>query len=173
MKDTPQLRPERMLPVLLQHQVRFVILGGYGAMVDGVAGMEPTADIDICPLLDAENIVRLGAALDELHAEPFFDETARPTSLRDLLADLERLRQVKAVMLVTEFGALDLVIRPDGISRGYGTLEPQAQIRRAVDPDGHEIDLDVPVASIRHIYLSKKEAGRPKDLRALPYLARR
>lgn len=99
-------------------------------------------------------------------------ETAGHTSLADLLGDLVHLRQVKAVMLVTEWGALDLVVRPDGIGQGYRTLEPQAEVLPAMDPDGNPIDLDVPVASIHHIDLSKKEAGRPKDLRALPHLAR-
>ncbi len=161
-----------MLPVLLRHKVRFIVLGGYGAMVHRVEGLEPTTDIDICPLLDDANLVRLRAALDELGAEPFFEETAQPTSLHDLLADPDRLRQAKAVMLVTEWGALDLVIRPDGISQGYRTLEPRAEILPAVDPSGQPIGIDVPVASIHHIYMSKKEAGRPKDIRALPHLAR-
>ncbi|MGH9279697.1 MAG: hypothetical protein ACRD12_16570, partial [Acidimicrobiales bacterium] len=161
-----------MLPVLLRHKVRFVILGGYGAMVHRVEGLEPTTDIDICPLLDDANLARLRAALDELGAEPFFGETARPTSLRDLLADRERLEQTKAVMLVTEWGALDLVIRPDGISRGYRTLEPAAAIRPAVDAGGNPVGFDVPVASLRHIYISKRDAGRPKDIRALRHLAR-
>lgn len=161
-----------MLAVLLRHQVRFVIVGGYGAMVHRIDGLEPTTDIDICPLLDDENITRLREALAEMHAEPFFDETARPTSLIDLFDDPDGLRQAKAVMLVTEWGALDLVIRPDGISQGYRTLEPQVEILSAVDPDGRAIDLEVPVASVHHIYLSKKEAGRPKDLRALPHLAK-
>ena len=161
-----------MLPVLLHHRVRFIILGGYGAMLHRVEGLEPTTDIDICPLLDDANLGRLRAALDELGAEPFFGETARSTSLRDLLANRERLEQTKAVMLVTEWGALDLVIRPDGISRGYLTLEPTAEIRPAVDPGGNPVGFDVPVASLRHIYISKKDAGRPKDIRALRHLAR-
>ncbi len=161
-----------MLAVLLRHRVRFVVLGGYGAMVHRVEGLEPTTDIDICPLLDDANLARLRAALDELGAEPYFGETAGPTSLRDLLADRGRLEQTKAVMLVTEWGALDLVIRPDGISRGYHTLEPKAEILPAVDPGGNPIGIDVPVASIHHIYISKKEAGRPKDVRALRHLAR-
>ena len=59
-----------MLRVLLRHHVRFVIMGGYGAMVHRIAGLEPTTDIDICPLLDKENIVRLRDALAEMHAEP-------------------------------------------------------------------------------------------------------
>jgi hypothetical protein len=172
MTEERPLHPERMLPVLLRHRVRFIILGGYGAMVHGVEGLEPTTDIDICPLLDDPNLVRLRAALDEMGAEPFFAETAKPTSLRDLLADRASLEQTKAVMLVTEWGALDLVIRPDGLGQGYRTLEPRAEILPAVDPSGKPIGINVPVASIHHIYISKKEAGRPKDVRALRHLAK-
>lgn len=161
-----------MLPVLLRHEVRFAIVGGYGAMVHQVDGIPPTADIDICPLVEPENLLRLAAALNELEAEPYFAETGTKLDLAALLGDAERLSQVKAVMLVTRWGPLDLVIRPDGISGGYRTLERQIEFVRAVEPDGAVLDLEVPVASIHHIYRSKKEAGRPKDLRALPALAR-
>lgn len=177
----PPLRPGKILRVLLKHKVRFVIVGGYGVLAHNVPDALPTADIDICPLIDEENLVRLRAALDELDVQPFIDPATEPTPaeeerlrqmLRDLSTDRERLLAQKSIMLVTEDGPLDLVIRPDGILDGYHSLAKEACFIEAIDPDGQALGFKVPVASLRHIYQSKKAAGRRKDQKGLPSIMR-
>jgi hypothetical protein len=63
--------PERQMRTLAAHQVRFVLVGALGAGFYGFPRM--TADADITPAGDAENLQRLAAALRELNARVFTD----------------------------------------------------------------------------------------------------
>ncbi len=65
--------------------------------------------------------------------------------------------------LITEHGPLDLCFTPDGFPNGYASLsEPAVVVEIAA--------VDVPVASLEDLVASKRAAGRPKDLVALPPL---
>lgn len=65
--------------------------------------------------------------------------------------------------LVTEHGPLDLCFQPAGFPDGYATLQPNA-VTIVVGA------VDVPVASLADVVSSKRAAGRPKDIVALPML---
>ena len=57
------LRAEEIVAVLDLHKVRYVVIGGLGAVLHGSPIV--TQDADICPARDPENLHRLAAALRE------------------------------------------------------------------------------------------------------------
>ena len=172
-RPKPPFDAPALLEVLIRHGVRFVLIGGYGAVTHGVELDPPTTVADITPEATSKNLRRLVDALVELDAKLFHDDIAG-TEIPSFYADPDQLLDPnnKAVMLVTEHGALDLVMRPDGFADAYSAMSRDAVMLHAVDADGNEGALKVPVASRSHIYLSKKTAGRSKDRKHLPALAR-
>ena len=75
-------------------------------------------------------------------------------------------RQVELLTLVTDHGPLDLCFSPAGFPDGYATLAEHASII-VVGTVG------LPVASLEDVITSKRAAGRPKDVVALPILEER
>jgi hypothetical protein len=76
------------------------------------------------------------------------------------------LRQVELMTLITEHGPLDLCFTPDGFPDGFSTLSRHATVVEIAA-------VDVPVASLEDVVASKRAAGRPKDIVALPPLEAR
>ena len=68
--------------------------------------------------------------------------------------------------LLTTSGPLDLCFRPAGFAGGYESLVEGSII---VEVSA----VDVPVASLADVVTSKRLAGRPKDIVALPALESR
>ncbi len=144
--------------VLNDHEVEFVVIGGMAARLHDTG--HTTIDIDICPSPDNANLSRLCGALRELDARlrvegdpdgvPF---EPHPTMLRD----------VEMMTLITEEGPLDLCFAPAGFPNGYDSLSEGASVIVVGA-------VDVPVASLRDVVTSKRAAGRPKDVVALPPL---
>jgi hypothetical protein len=60
------LRAEQILVTLERHEVRFLVIGGLAAVLHGSPIV--TADADICPARDSENLRRLAGALKDLRA---------------------------------------------------------------------------------------------------------
>jgi len=58
--------PRPILGVLVRHQVRFVVIGGVAASLQGSTTI--TNDFDICYSRDPDNLERLAAALAEVGA---------------------------------------------------------------------------------------------------------
>lgn len=143
---------------LIDHEVEFVVIGGMAARLHDTG--HTTIDIDICPSPDDANLSRLADALRELGARlrtegdpdgvPF---DPHPTMLRD----------VEMMTLITEEGPLDLCFAPAGFPDGYQSLTDRASVIVVGA-------VDVPVASLRDVVTSKRAAGRPKDVVALPPL---
>ncbi|MCA1700133.1 MAG: hypothetical protein LC790_15000 [Actinobacteria bacterium] len=149
--------PQRILAVLARHEVRCVVIGGYAAVLAGVDFV--TRDIDITPALDAANLQRLAAALQELHAAirvPNEPPVALPSDAR-LLARAEIWN------LATDAGDLDITTRPAGTD-GYVDLLRGAYSQSLAG------GLQIAIASLQDIIRSKTAAGRAKDLAALPQL---
>ena len=61
-----ELAPERMLAVLNEHGVRFVLVGGFAAVIHGSPYL--TTDVDVVPEWSKENLERMSAALESMHA---------------------------------------------------------------------------------------------------------
>lgn len=152
-----QLQAREMAEVLVRHGVRFVLIGALGAIVHG--SPLRTADMDVTPSLDRENLERLGGALRELHAR--LRVPGVPEGLQfDPMADT--LQRGTVWTLTTKFGDLDLAFLPSG-TEGYEDLVRNAERARVGQ-------VEVNVASLADIIRNKEAAGREKDLAALPVL---
>ncbi len=151
-------RLDLIAKTLADHQVDFVLLGNYGAQIQGAQVL--TEDADMAYHRGQENLVRMMAALEEMGARiRFGDETVGlPYSDPLLLAsgDIWNLRTVH--------GDLDLLYAPAG--GGYDDL-----IQDAVEVEIGD-GVMVLAASLDDIIRSKRLANREKDHIALPELRR-
>lgn len=50
-----------ILPLLIEHQVRFIVIGGWAAIIHGTA--RSTNDVDLVYACDPDNLDRVAAAL--------------------------------------------------------------------------------------------------------------
>ena len=63
------LDPERLIAVLAAHHLRYVLIGALGARLHGFPRL--TADADITPARDGQNLIHLASALHELEARVY------------------------------------------------------------------------------------------------------
>jgi hypothetical protein len=144
--------------VLARHRVEFVIIGGVAARFHETG--YATVDIDICPGRDEPNLERLATALRELGARL---RVAGDADGIEFDPHPDALRQVTTITLLTRHGPLYLCFAPDGIADGYPTLRGRA-VMITID------DTVLPIAALEDVIASKRAAGRPKDVVALPDL---
>jgi predicted nucleotidyltransferase len=155
----PELAPERMLAVLREHGVRFVLVGGFAAVIYGSPYL--TTDVDVVPEWSKENLERLSAALESMHARVW---TASEPGGLAFNRDAASLGDADMWNLVTDHGRLDLTFVPTGTS-GYEDLARDAVHLKI-------LGVDVDVASLADVIRSKEAAGREKDRVVLPVLRR-
>lgn len=154
---TAPFDPARLITVLAQHRVDFVLIGGLAGALHGSPAA--TNDADICPARNPANMSRLAGALVEL------DARIRTESEPDgLLFDRapEFLDAVELLNTTTTAGDLDISFTPAGTD-GYDDI-----FERSI-----EFDIGtarVRVASLDDIIHSKRTAGRAKDHATLPLL---
>ena len=152
----PDVDAARIIRTLREHDVRFVVIGGFAVELWDVA-VQPTVDVDITPERSVENLARLAAALNELDAAlRFGDESV------DIPGGFtgDHIAQMLVLNLATSAGPLDLSVVPAGTD-GY----PDLILRMSeIDYQG----VPVPTADLADVARSKEAAGRPKDIRTLP-----
>lgn len=153
MDGLPKFR--ETLEVLDRYRVDCILVGGVAAVLQGVP--ISTLDTDIVYRRTADNIERLAAALRELEA------TYRDPAGRRIEPDTSRLAAGGHHLLRTRLGPLD-VLATIGASRTYEDLEPHAA-RYALEGGMNVLLLD-----LQTIIETKEQAGRSKDLLALPIL---
>lgn len=147
-----------------RHGVRYVAVGSYSAIAQGI-DLDLT-DLDIVPAIDADNGERLAAALKDLHA---YDKSANTIEdSYDFMNDPEMLTDTKFSTFVTEFGELDVILRPAGFPQGYNDLIKNALSAVLRDDNNPTIVVEAVLADVHDIYESKRLAGRRKDIDALP-----
>lgn len=144
------LDPERIITVLAAHGVRFVLIGALAARLQGFPRL--TADADITPARDTDNLARLAAALRELEARVYTEPV--PEGL-PFDCSPARLSRATVWNLVTSAGRLDVAFVPSGTT-GYDDLAPSA-LRFEV------YGTELKVARLEDIIRSKEAAGRPQD----------
>ena len=97
---------QRILGVLRAHEVRFVVIGAYGALAHG--SPFPTEDVDITPEGSSSNLTRLSDALRELDARIRTHAFGRAAFDHDA----ESLAGAAAWNLITPHGDLDISFTP-------------------------------------------------------------
>jgi hypothetical protein len=144
------LDPERLLTTLARHGVRFVLIGALAARLQGFPRL--TADADITPAPDRENLERLAAALRELESRVFTENL--PEGL-PFDCSAQTLARAETWNLVTSAGRLDLAFAPAG-TRGYHDLASGA-VRFEV------FGTELLASSLEDLVRSKKATGRLRD----------
>lgn len=150
---------QAILQTLERHRVRYVVIGGAAAQARGWS--RATEDLDLTPERSQENLTRLALAVSELHAgfrvERYPEGFHPPRGM-----DWRTFDGQVSVALMTEHGALDVVLLPSGV-HGYEQLAASATRERIPGST-----IAVPVASAELILRSKEHAARVKDLEQLP-----
>lgn len=155
----PELDTERLLAVLADHGIRYVLVGGMAAVVHGSPHV--TFDVDVVPERSEDNLARLSEALRAMHARVWTQ--AEPEGV-PFGHSVRTLGKSNVWNLVTDHGRLDLTFVPSG-TQGYEDLARDA-VPLTI--------LGVPtvVASLADVIRSKEAAGREKDRLTLPVLRR-
>lgn len=149
---------ERIIEILNEKQVKYVVIGGLAALLQGVA-LPRTADLDVTPASDTENKRRLARALRDLEAKlraPGLDGAVENP------LDERTFTGMITMAFVTRFGPIDVSFAPDGTT-GFDDLRRDARVIE-------RLGVKIPVASVADIARSKTAAGREKDAAHLPIL---
>lgn len=144
------LDPERLIRVLAAHEVRYILIGALAARLQGFPRL--TADADITPASDDENLTRLASALRELDARIYSDRV--PSGI-PFDPDAKLLARAEIWNLTTNAGRLDIARIPKGTD-GYEDLLGGA-VRFEV------FGVELLVAGLEDIIRSKVAADRPQD----------
>jgi hypothetical protein len=157
----PELSAKDILAALNRRGVRYVVIGAFAAIAHG-APIDATYDVDVTPQRDPQNLEYLSLALADL------DARIRITDLEEGLPfahDAGSLARMDMLNLTCPAGDFDIVFHPAGARSGYDDLAPRSVLITVGDQD-------VRVASLADVIRSKEEAGRDKDIRALPAMRR-
>lgn len=138
-----------LLEALQEHGVRFVVIGGVAVVAHG--NLRTTADLDLVPDPNPENLDRLIAALDSLGAT-LPTAGGRPF---DSTGDAGSIRRGGNVTADTRFGGLDIVQLAQGVPN-YAMLDQDA-----VDSD--LLGIPVRVCSLTRLREMKRAQGRAQD----------
>ena len=141
--------PRPILGVLARHEVRFVVIGGIAASLQGSTTI--ITDFDICYARDQENLERLTAALNEVQAT--LRGTRVPVAFR---LDARTLKAGLNFTFDTKYGPFDCL----GAASGSFDYE---QLMRNADPM-NLVGTNISVASLDDLIRMKRAAGRNKDL---------
>ncbi len=148
--------PLSALRTLLEHDVRFIIIGGFASALRGSPVI--TGDLDVCYARDDANLERLAEALRALQARLRGAPPDVPFHL-----DAPSLRAGDHFTFTTSSGSLDCLGTPAG-TNGFADLDARAT--------GEVIDeMTVRVAALDDVIRMKRAAGRPKDLIQLEWLS--
>jgi hypothetical protein len=114
----PELEAEDILAVLNRHEVDYVVIGAFAAIVQG-APLEATHDLDVTPRRGGENLRRLSEALDELDARIRVDELDEGLTFSH---DAKSLATMAMLNLTCAAGDFDLVFSPAAAPGGFDDL---------------------------------------------------
>jgi hypothetical protein len=156
MTDTPAtaLDLRELLATLARHAVDYTVIGGVAVQVHG--HRRTTKDLDVIAAPDPRNLVRLGAALQELGARPRdIPGAAAPT--------VEQLQTAAIVPpLTTRHGELHILRDVPG-APPYAELRANALV---IEFDG----ITLAIAGLDDLIAMKRASGRPSDIRDIATL---
>lgn len=137
------------------HDVEFIVIGGVAASLLG--SPLPTLDVDVCAPMHDANLQKILDALRDVRPRL----RMRPDKM-PLPDDLERLRGIKNIYLVTDIGPIDLLNEVPGIGP-YSDLSNRTVVLDVGGFTCRVLDLDTLIAC-------KKIAARSKDHAAVMQL---
>lgn len=146
---------ERLFQALGGSGVRFIVIGGFAAILHGSSHL--TLDLDISYSRDPDNLERLVSALAPFQPYP----RGAPPGL-PFLWDAETLRRGLNFTLTTSLGDIDVL----GEIPGGGTYEDLLPYSDAVRIFGVECRC----LGLRRLIEVKRAAGRPKDFQVVAEL---
>ena len=162
---SPELRLGALIGALERHQIEYLVVGGVAAQAYGATRV--TKDLDCVVRHQRENLDRLAGALKELGARlrvsKLSDEEAK---LLPLQLDASSLAANQMWTLRTDVGDLDVLANipgAGGTKLGYDALVERGSVVQVEN-------LNILVASLDDVIVSKQVADRPKDHEALPEL---
>ena len=144
-----------ILPILVQNDVRFIVIGGGAALAHGAARL--TYDVDVVYARDPENLRRLAAALQPY--QPYLRGAPPGLPFR---WDDRTLKSGLNFTLTTTLGDLDLL----GEVAGGGSFEQLLLFSQELETFGVRCRF----VTLEKLIQLKRAAGRPKDLEAIAEL---
>lgn len=144
-----------ILPLLLRHNVRFVVIGGGAGIAHGLA--RSTFDVDVVYARDAENIRNLATALQS--HQPYLRGAPPGLPFR---WDERTIEAGLNFTLTTSLGKLDLL----GEVAGGGSYEQLLPSTEEKDVFGVRCFF----VTLEKLIQLKRAAGRPKDLETIAEL---
>ena len=144
----PPLDAERILRVLDEHGVDYVLIGGLAVQTHG--HVRTTNDADLIPAPDPANLERLAVALRSL------DARVLNPGHEDAVVDARMLPEATLWQFATRDGGIDVMHEVPG-GRPYDELSDRAlRVRLG--------GIDVPVVDLDDLIQMKLARGRPVDL---------
>ena len=143
---------EEIITALVAAKVRFVVIGGVAATIQGSARF--TNDIDICYGTADDNIERLAALFVQWKAYLRGVKRGLP-----FIMDAKAFRITPVMTLTTEVGDIDVVDRVPGVGNYVAALK-QSEIVEIGNVEFRSLTLDALIAS-------KRAVRRPKDVEQL------
>jgi predicted nucleotidyltransferase len=145
----------RVVRVLVEEGVRFILVGGMAGIAHGSARL--TEDLDVVYARDPENIKLLATALAPFHPYP----RGAPPGL-PFLWDAETIRRGLNFTLTTDLGWVDIL----GEIAGGGSYDQLVSESRPLRLFG----IDCLCLNLDSLIRTKRAAGRPKDFEAIAEL---
>lgn len=146
---------QQLLAVLVDNEIRFIVVGGMAAVVHGAARL--TFDLDVVYDRDPENMERIVRTL-----EPYRPYLRGAPPELPFSFDLPTLKAGLNFTLVTSIGNLDLLGEITG-GGGYDELKPFSE---EIDVQG----IRCWCLGLERLIHVKRAAGRPRDLEAVAEL---
>ena len=151
----PDFQPAAVIGLLNRHGVRYVLIGGLAAALQGSPSV--TQDVDVCYARGADNLARLTGALAEVHARL----RGAPADLPFRL-DAKTLAQGGTFTFTSDLGWIDILATPSGTT-GYDDLVAGADRLEAFGESFLSAGID-------DLIRMKRAAGRPRDRAELEIL---
>ncbi|MEI6083284.1 MAG: nucleotidyltransferase [Verrucomicrobiota bacterium] len=144
-----------LLGRLNREKVGYVIVGGYATILHG--GTVVTEDVDICCRFTTANLLRLQAALNNLH--PVHRLTPKQLPLRLTPASCQGL---KNLYLQTDWGVVDCLGEVLGVG-DYAAVRKQSILVKLPFGNCRVLGLDA-------LIKAKEAMGRPHDMQSVAQL---
>ena len=147
---------KKLLKLLLENEVDFVLIGGFAAAVHGTTLV--TQDLDICAAITDENIEKLRSTLKDYKPLHRMNKKAK-LSFMEIPKEAEGTNHI---YLQTDLGILDILSK----TQAAGDFETLKKNAIEIPLYGKKCK----VISIEDLIKTKESMNRPKDIQAVEEL---